>query len=44
MATISGVSGLLFWFFVRKLDKEEAGLDALKQGRFGEQNGGIEKG
>jgi hypothetical protein len=28
---------------VRKLDKEEAGLNALKQGRFGEQNAGVEK-
>jgi POT family proton-dependent oligopeptide transporter len=34
MAGLSGIGGILFWFSFRRLDREDAALDNLGEGRF----------
>ncbi|KAF8504545.1 peptide transporter PTR2A [Russula emetica] len=34
MAGLSGIGGILFWFSFRKLDREDAALDNIGEGRF----------
>lgn len=35
VAVLAGVTGIVFWFSVRKLDKEEDALNNLAEGQFG---------
>ena len=35
MGVLAGISGVIFWFHVRKLDAQEDQLNNLSQGQFG---------